>query len=62
MKPLKKRIFDKLEELDWSVSIYDVTSWEFEKYSPGGRGLHLYGHSREDRGCLERSSAIRNRL
>lgn len=36
MKPLKKRIFDKLEELDWSVSIYDVTSWEFEKYSPAG--------------------------
>lgn len=36
MKPIKKRIFDKLEELDWSVSIYDVTSWEFEKYSPAG--------------------------
>ena len=36
MKTLKKRIFDKLEELDWSVSIYDVTGWEFEKYSPAG--------------------------
>ena len=46
MKGLKKRLIQKADELEWSVTI-DGKEWEFEKYSPAGEDF-LFSVSVED--------------